>query len=104
MPQDATLHVKMDPETAERLKQLAHARGKSKGQMVREAISSCYQTSMSDLPIHQQQAVAAYQGGYISAGKLAKVMGLSILDLRHWLNDHDIPQSNAYGEDDAAHA
>ena len=47
-----------------KLKHLAELRRKSKGQLVREAISACYQTSLSDLPLHQSQAIAAYQGGF----------------------------------------
>ena len=104
MGQDATLHVKLDTETDSKLKKLAYARGKSKGQLVREAISACYQTSFEELALPQQQALSAYQGGYISLGKLAKVMGMHALALRQWLEDHAIAQRNAYGDSDAAHA
>jgi predicted transcriptional regulator len=104
MPQDATLHVKLDRDTDERLTRLAYARGKSKGQLVREAIASCYQASFADLPQHQQQALAAYQGGYVSIGKLAKVMGMHVLEVRTWLNEHHIAQANALGESDADNA
>ena len=62
MAQDATLHVKLDRETDAKLKRLAEARRKSKGQLVREAISACYQASLSDLALQQRQALAAYQG------------------------------------------
>ena len=104
MAQNATLHVKLDRNTDERLKRLAYTRGKSKGQMVREAITACYQTSLDELPLPQRQALSAYQGGYISLGKLAKVMGMHALELRRWLEDHGIPQLSAYGDEDAAHA
>jgi predicted HTH domain antitoxin len=104
MPQDSTLHIKIDSDTDARLKRLAEARRKSKGQLVREAISACYQTSMSDLPLQQSQAVAAYQGGYISISKLAREMGLHVLQLRSWLADQGIAQRNAYGDEDAARA
>jgi predicted DNA-binding protein len=101
MARDATLHVKLDRETDARLKRLAAERGKSKGQLVREAISNCYATSFDDLPIHQRQALAAYQGGYISAGRLARVMGLHVLELRRWLAERGLTQSVVYGDDDA---
>lgn len=104
MPRDATLHVKLDRETDERLKRLAAARGKSKGQLVREAISTCYQTSFDELPLHQRQALAAYQGGYISLGKLAKEMGVHVLQLRRWLNERGVVQQVAYGDEDADRA
>lgn len=104
MAQDATLHVKLDTETDKRLKTLAYSRGKSKGQLVREAISACYQTSFDELAIHQRRALAAYQGGFISIGKLARTMGMHVLEVRRWLEEHGIPQSNAYGDEDASHA
>ena len=104
MAQDTTLHIKLDSQTDAMLKQLAAARRKSKGQLVREAISACYQTAVEDLPLPQSQALVAYQGGYISIGKLAKVMGMHVLELRHWLEERDISQRNVYGDDDAVHA
>ena len=78
--------------------------GMAKGQLVREAISACYQATLSDLPIQQRQALAAYQGGYISVGKLAKEMGIHVLQLRSWLAEQGIAQRNAYGDEDAARA
>lgn len=104
MAQDATLHVKLDRETDEQLSRLARARGKSKGQLVREAIAACYQTSFSDIPNHQRQALAAYEGGYISLGKLARAMGMHPLDARRWLAEHGIEERSAYGAEDAANA
>lgn len=104
MAHDATLHIKLDKETDERLKHLAHARGKSKGQLVREAISACYQTSFDELPLQERQALAAYQGGYISLGRLARVMGMHVLELRQWLAEHGIAERSVYGDQDAARA
>lgn len=104
MKQDATLHVKINGEANARLRQIAYACHKSKGQLVREAIAACYQTSTEDLPLQQRQALYAYQGGYISIGKLARVMGMHVLDLRVWLRERAIEQRNAYGSGDAAHA
>ena len=104
MAQDATLHIKLDRETDDRLRQLAEARRVSKAQLVRDAIAACYQTSLADLLVAQARAVAAYQGGYISLGKLAQTMGLHVLHVRPWLEERGIAQLTAYGEDDAAHA
>ena len=104
MAQDATLHVKLDSVADKKLKDLAYARGMSKGQLVREAISACYQISLADLPLQQRQALAAYEGGYISLGKLAKVMGMHALELRRWMKEHGVAQRNAFGDEDAANA
>jgi predicted HTH domain antitoxin len=104
MAQDATLHVKLDKATDEKLKKLACSRDKSKGQLVREAIEVCYQTSLDDLPLSQRQALAAYQGGYLSLGRLAQVMGMHALALRRWLEEHGIPPAAAYRDEDAGHA
>jgi predicted DNA-binding protein len=102
MAQDATLHIKLDSEMDQKLKYLAKTRGKSKGQLVRDALSTCYQ--VSDLPLHQNQALAAYQGGYISLSKLARVMGMHALQLRQWLQEHAISQNSAYADEDTANA
>ena len=104
MPHDATLHVKLDSATDGQLKKLAYERGKSKGQLVREALSACYQTTMDELPLRQRRAIAAYQGGYISLGRLARDMGMHVLELRDWLKEHGIALNTALSETDASHA
>lgn len=104
MSQDTALHVKVDRETDNRLKKLAYEKGKSKGQLVREAISACYQMAMTDLPLRQQQAITAYQGGYISLGRLARVMGMHVLELRNWLQEHDIAVRAMFADSDVANA
>ncbi|MEW6753192.1 MAG: ribbon-helix-helix protein, CopG family [Candidatus Latescibacterota bacterium] len=104
MPNDAALHLRLDPAMAETLKRIARKRQKSPGQLVREAIAACYQTEGLQLPTRQEQALAAYQGGFISLGKLARVMGLHVLELRLWLDEHGIPQSIAYCDSEAESA
>ena len=104
MAQDATLHVKLDRETDSRLKRLAQARGTSKGQLVRDAIAACYQVSIDELPVQQSHAIAAYQGGYISLARLAKAMGMHVLELRPWLAERGIQQRNVYAGTDTEHA
>jgi hypothetical protein len=49
MAQDGALHIKLDKETDTYLKQLARARGTSKAQWVRDAITTCYQTDIDRL-------------------------------------------------------
>ena len=104
MANDRTLHVKIDNETDLRLKRLSEIRRKSRGQLVRDAISACYQTAFAELPLRQSRALAAYQGGFISLGKLAREMGMHVLQLRSWLEEHGIPQRNVYGDEAAARA
>jgi hypothetical protein len=45
------------------------------------------------LHVKLREAVVAYQGGYISIGRLAKAMDMHSLELRTWLAKHDIPQN-----------
>ncbi len=104
MRQDSTLHVKLDSETDRKIKELAYTQGKSKGQLVREAISACYQTSLENLPLRQQQAIAAYQGGFISLNRLARTMGMHALEQRQWLKEHGISVRTAFSESDIANA
>jgi hypothetical protein len=104
MAQDATLHVKLDRDTDDKLRKLAYERRTSKGQLVREAISTCYQTSFADMPVAQRHALSAYQGGFISLGKLARAMGLTVLDMRRWLDEHGVAQGSVCSAEDAANA
>jgi hypothetical protein len=104
MAHTATLHVKLDSEMDEQLKRLAASRQTSKGQLVREAVSACYRTNLTDLPLTYRQALSAYQGGFISIGRLARTMGMHVLDLRRWLNERDLAQTNVHGDQDAVHA
>lgn len=103
VPREATLHVKLDSEADQQLNNLSYTTGKSKGQLVREALTACYQTSFDELPIRQRQAISAYQGGYISLGKLAAVMGLHVLEARDWLKDRGMlaATASAHPEQDA---
>ena len=104
MANNATLHVKIDPAKDKYLSELARQQRTSKGQLVREAIAAYYQTSVADLPLQQKQALAAYQGGYISIGKLARAMGMHVLELRKWLHEHGIHQNSRFSERDAENA
>jgi predicted HTH domain antitoxin len=54
--------------------------------------------------MHVQQALAAYQGGFISLGKLAREMGIHVLQLRKWLNDQGIDQNSTYADEDTTNA
>jgi predicted HTH domain antitoxin len=76
----------------------------SVGELVRQAVLSCYQLDLLNLNEQQRRAVQAFQGGYISLGKLAQEMGMNIWNTRKWLDEHDIPQNNSFFQDDVDNA
>jgi hypothetical protein len=104
MAQTATLHVKIEPRTARGLKRLARSRGQTVGEMVRQAISSCYQPDLAGLGNRQRQAVEAYRGGFISLGRLAEALGLSLASTQTWLVVQGLAKPAAFARSDAAHA
>ena len=102
--QNATIHIKVKPEIAKGLKQLSKKRETSVGELIRQAVFSCYQLELLGLNQAQKQAIAAFQGGYISLGKLAEEMGMNVLDIRTWLEEHNILQNNSFQESDIENA
>ena len=102
--QSSTIHIKVKPELAKGLKALARKRETSVGELVRQAVISCYQIDMANLSDQQRRAVEAFQGGYISLGKLSEELGMNIWNTRKWLIEHDIPQNNSFFEDDIKNA
>lgn len=104
MTQSSTIHVKVKPELAKGLKALSRKRETSVGELVRQAVLSCYQLDLLNLNEKQRRAVEAFQGGYISLGKLAEEMGMNVWNTRNWLIEHDIAQNNSFLEDDVNNA
>jgi hypothetical protein len=104
MAQTATLHIKVEPTTARGLKQVAGRRRVTVGELVRQAVQTCYQTEWMGLTAAQRQALEAYRGGFISLGKLAETMGLTPLKAREWLNERGIAQNTVCDKEDRAHA
>jgi len=102
--QNATLHVKIRPELAQGLKELSKKRETSVGELVRQAVVSCYQVELLGLGEKQRRALEAFQGGYISLGKFAEDMGMHVLQARKWLQEHDIPPNNSFLDDDVNNA
>lgn len=102
--QSSTLHIKVTPEVANALKSLSKKRETSVGELVRQAVHSCYQLDMLNLNEKLRRAVEAFQGGYVSLGKLAEEMGMNVWDTRKWLIEHDIAQNNSFLEDDVSNA
>ena len=102
--QNSTLHIKVKPELAKGLKALAKKRETSVGELVRQALVSCYQIDIVNLGQKQRRAIEAFQGGYISQGKLAEEMGMSVWNTREWLIEHNIAQNNSFFENDVKNA
>ena len=102
--QNSTLHIKVTPEMARGLKELSRKKETSVGELVRRAVTSCYLLDMLDLTEKQRRALEAFQGEYISLGKLAEELGMNIWDTRAWLEEHDIPQTNSFLESDVHNA
>ena len=104
MAQDATLHIKMTPDIIKNLRFLAKERNQTMGELVRQAVNSCYQLDFLKLTIEQERAVSAYRSGFISIGKLSEVMGIHVLQLRSWLREHNINQNNSFNDLDVDNA
>ena len=104
MAQTATLHIKVEPTVARGLKQVAGHRRVTVGELVRQAVQTCYQTEWLGLTATQRQGLEAYRGGYIALGKLAEILGLTTLQAREWLNERGIVQNTVYAREDSAHA
>lgn len=104
MAYDSTLHIKISQETVKKLRQLAKHRKQTMGELVRQAISSCYQLDFTDMPEAHREALAAYKGGFISIGKLSEIMGMHVLELRTWLTEREIPQNSSFRSPDIENA
>lgn len=102
--QSSTLHIKVKPRLAKGLKSLSKKRETSVGELVRQAVVSCYQLDLLNLNEKHRRALEAFKGNYISLGKLAEEMGMNVLNIRRWLKEHDIPQNNSFLEDDLKNA
>ncbi|MEW5815320.1 MAG: hypothetical protein AB1798_08015 [Spirochaetota bacterium] len=104
MSDETTLHIKIKRRVAGNLKELARQQGQSVGELVRKAITAAYQPDLMDIPVDQRRAIEAYQGGYISLGKLSEIMGMHALKLRIWLEQRSIPENTSYGLEDVQNA
>ncbi len=102
--QSATIHIKVNPEIAKGLKELSRKRETSVGELVRQALFSCYQIDLLSLGEKQRRALEAFQGGYISMGKLAEEMGMNIWETRKWLHEHNLSPNYSFLEDDTKNA
>ena len=65
MAQDATLHIKMTPDIIKNLRFLAKERNQTMGELIRQAVNSCYQLDF--LKIGMVVKVGDYMGVVIGA-------------------------------------
>jgi predicted HTH domain antitoxin len=72
------------------VKTYAKREGKTLGRMVREALDLAYRKK-DPLERRRETALAAYQEGFISLGKLAEVLGLDPVSARIYLKESGIP-------------
>ncbi|HAJ79369.1 MAG TPA: hypothetical protein DCO75_06320 [Fibrobacteres bacterium] len=100
----SVIHIKMKPKTAQDLKLLSKKRAMPVGELIRQAVSQCYQLETIELAQRQRQALSAYQGGYISIGKLSEEMGMTAIETRRWLEEHEVSQNNVFSNDDLKNA
>ena len=99
-----TLHIRIGSDINEELKHLSKIRGMTVSELIRQALLICYQPDLLGLSDRQRQAFEAYRGGFISLGKLSEMMGRSPIEMRQWLNEHNVTQTGTYSEDDVLNA
>jgi len=77
-------NIMLDDKQHSRLKLYAKKEGTTLGGLVRDAIDIAYKKKDA-LEQRRQVALAAYQEGFISLGKLAEVLGLDPVSARNYL-------------------
>lgn len=98
-------NVMLTPQQHIALKQMATARHRTLGELVRDAIDSAFTTDTVER--RHQVALAAYAEGFISLGKLAEALGVDPLTARNYLHERGIEQQVQSVDEimaDAAHA
>jgi predicted HTH domain antitoxin len=98
-------NVMLTPQQHLALKQMATARHRTLGELVRDAIDSTF--TADSVERRHQVALAAYTEGFISLGKLAEALGVDPLTARSYLHERGIEQQIQTADEimaDAAHA
>lgn len=84
------------------LKQMAASMHRTLGELVRDAIDSAFTSDTVER--RHQVALAAYQEGFISLGKLAQSLGVDPLTARNYLKERGIRQMVQGADEIAADA
>ena len=83
-------NVMLTPQQHITLKQMATARHRTLGELVRDAIDSTF--TIDTVERRHQVALAAYREGSISLGKLAESLGVDPLTARNYLQEQGLAQ------------
>jgi predicted HTH domain antitoxin len=82
-------NIMLDDKQHSKLKLYAKKEGTTLGGLVRDAIDIAYKKKDA-LEQRRQVALAAYQEGFISLGKLAEVLGTDPLTARNYLTERGV--------------
>ena len=81
-------NVMLTPRQHAHLKQQARNSHRTLGELVRDAVDSAF--PLDGVERRRHVALAAYQEGFISLGKLAEALGLDSISTRNYLQEHGI--------------
>ena len=83
-------NIMLTPHQHSYLKEQAHLNHRTIGELVRDAVDSAFLLNSAE---HRRQvALAAYQEGFISIGKLAETLGLDPASTRLFLKNSGVVQ------------
>jgi len=83
-------NILLTDEQHKKLKNYSRKRGRTLGELVREAVDAVYKKK--DIIEHRKSvALDAYKEGLISLGKLSESLGLDVISARYYLKEQGIP-------------
>lgn len=81
-------NIMLTPQQHALLKERSRLTHRTIGDLVRDAVSTAF--LQNSVERRRQVALAAYQEGFISLGKLAETLGLDPVSARSYLKEHGI--------------
>ncbi|KAF0215991.1 MAG: hypothetical protein FD174_3884 [Geobacteraceae bacterium] len=81
-------NIMLTPEQHSLLKEQSRLSHRTIGELVRDAVNTAF--LQNSVERRRQVALAAYQEGFISLGKLAETLGLDPVSARSYLKEHGI--------------
>jgi hypothetical protein len=97
------LHIKIEDELADALKRVSAERAQSIGELVRQAIRRTYLVGLQGISARQAEAMAAFEGGFISLGRLSEELGMDAVSLRRWLHENGRDSGEVFSRSDIEH-
>lgn len=95
-------NIMLTPHQHSFLKEQSHVSHRTIGELVRDAVDSAF--LLNSVEHRRQVALAAYQEGFISIGKLAETLGLDPASTRLFLKNNGVIQKAQDISDMAADA